>query len=336
MTHATGRDEGRHLDGHGERLHRKRGLGTTLAGALALSVAVGVTSAGGAAAAPVCPPGTISFNNTCFPLRFPTATTAPATTPPPTTPPTTAAAPLPPLTPPPVTVPPVVAPTTPVVVREAARRLLDLANEDRRRAGLGLLSPRGDLEAIALDHSQTMARAGDIFHSDHFFGAAVKRLVNASTRGENVAYNTNVDDTHTRLMASPGHRANLLNPRFTTVGFAVVQTPDGRFFTTQNFIQPAGAVPTPAPVAKASPAPKPAAAPAVAVAPPPTTVVPTTLPPTTFPAPPVRLVGQESASRVLSAGVGEQDPAPAVGLAALALLVAAGGACLVVPRRRSR
>jgi len=40
-------------------------------------------------------------------------------------------------------------------------------------------------------------------------------------------------------MNSPGHRANLLNPRFSVAGFAVVQAPDGRYFITEDFFQPA-------------------------------------------------------------------------------------------------
>lgn len=337
MTYATGPREGRRP----ERRRTRRGLGTSLVAALALGVGAGVASAGSAGAAPACPPGTVAVAHTCFPLRMPT-TTSTSTTSTSTVPPPASA----PVTLPPVTVPAAVAPSSPVAVAEAARRLLELANDDRRRAGLGPLRPREDLQAIALEHSRTMARAGDIFHSESFFSAAVKRLLDASLRGENVAYNTNVDDTHTRLMASPGHRANLMNPRFTTAGFAVVLSPDGRYFTTQNFIQPAGAPPA-ASVPKAAPkpapgrAPKPVAAPAPAppttVAPPPTTVaaatpVPAPLPPTTLPAPaPARL---ETTSKVLAAGSEDPTVPRPLGLAALVVLGAAGTGSLVVARRR--
>jgi len=47
-----------------------------------------------------------------------------------------------------------------------------------------------------------------------------------------------VESAHARLMNSRGHRANLLNPRFSVAGFAVVQAPDGRYFITENFLQP--------------------------------------------------------------------------------------------------
>ncbi|HUP69690.1 MAG TPA: CAP domain-containing protein [Acidimicrobiales bacterium] len=181
---------------------------------------------------------------------FATPTTAPLAAPVVTIPPS-----------PPVTIapPPPPAPAAPRTAPEAAQRLLDLVNGERAKAGLGRLTSRDDVVTIALAHSQRMVAAGTIFHNDSYFTDSVRRQLNSQARGENVAQNTSVDDTHVRLMNSPGHRANILDPRFTVAGFAVVQATDGRYFTTQNFLQPAGAVAT-----TAAPAPRPSAAPAVA------------------------------------------------------------------------
>jgi uncharacterized protein YkwD len=167
---------------------------------------------------------------------------SPATAPPVTTPPTTAPTAAPqPVTPPAVTAPPVAAPPLPPVpqpVSEAARRLLELANQERQRAGLGALRMRDDVTSIALAHSHRMAEAGDIFHNRAYFSRATRRQLKTVFRGENVAYNSSVEIAHARLMRSPGHRANLLNRRFSVVGIAVVQAPDGRYFITQDFLQP--------------------------------------------------------------------------------------------------
>lgn len=312
-----------------------------LAGA-ALAVTTMVGTAGAASSAECT--GTLIF------LRLCGAAPAPGTTPT-TAPPVLSLPPvtLPPATLPPVTVPPVIAaPPAPLSAPDAAHRLLDLVNGERQKAGLVQLSGRADITAIALAHSERMARAGDIFHSDSFFGSAVKTLLNAGARGENVAYNGHIDSAHARLMASPGHRANILDGRFTTAGFGVVRHADGRYFITQDFIQANGA-PRPAAVARpAAHAASRSVVPAKPAAPKPT--VPTTAAaPTTVPAPAATTipVPEPEPSPVvlhtlqapLAAASRPPQPAGEVsGLttgAAVALLIFAGSACWVVPRRRT-
>lgn len=305
-----------------------------LVAGLGLSFVLMFGSVGSASAAAQCPEGTVYFRMACITVGFPTS---------PTTAPTTVAPliSLPPITLPPVTLPPILTPSAPVVVPEAAQRLLDLANGERQQAGLGRLTMRDDLVAIALAHSQEMAQAGEIFHSVSFFTAAVKNVVNAVARGENVAYNGDIDNTHARLMNSPGHRANLMNPRFSIVGFAVVKAPDGRYFTTQNFIQPAGAPPV---AAVAAPRAGPAAASrkvaAPNAAPAPTTPTTAALEPTTTAPPPVPVtepieeVRFETASSAISvpAGAAGGIPAP-LGATAVVLLAGAMCACCIAARR---
>jgi len=334
--------ENEHLGGHlTGRSRTWRSALAVLTAAGGLSVGVGLASAGGAAAA--CPPGTVLFRTECVVVGFPLPT--PTTTPPVKTPPTTAAPPIP-LSP--VTVPPVVAPIlTPgatQVAPSAAQRLLDLANGERSRAGLPPLTSRDDIVNIAVAHSQEMARKGDIFHSVTFFTSAVKNLLNAAARGENVAYNGDVDNTHARLMTSAGHRANILDPGYSAVGIGVVQAADGRYFVTQDFIRPAGAPPAAraaAPSRTASPAAsRRAAVPTTATSAPVPTTVPA--PPTTVPAPAPEPVTVEAPPAVridnVASAVSATAPAPGHPVtpplaAAVVLLVAAMAACCIVPRR---
>lgn len=148
---------------------------------------------------------------------------------------------VPPVTVPAVKVPAVTTPALPLVpqsVPGAARRLLELANLERQRAGLGALTARDDVTAIALAHSTRMALDGDIFHNRSYFSAATRRLLRTAYRGENVASNGSIEDAHARLMRSRGHRANILNRRFSVAGFAVVQAPDGQYFITEDFLRP--------------------------------------------------------------------------------------------------
>lgn len=151
-----------------------------------------------------------------------------------------------------------------------AAQLLVLANAERAAAGLPPLEARLDVTELAAEHSRRMAEAGDISHNDAYFTSAVRQRLGARSLGENVAMNKSADDAHRRLMLSPGHRANLMNPKFTVVGMAVVRGADGMGFITQDFVEPAGArplvsAPVPAPVpAPEPPAPQPEPQPAPA------------------------------------------------------------------------
>jgi uncharacterized protein YkwD len=59
--------------------------------------------------------------------------------------------------------------------------------------------------------------------------------------GENIYYCSvfndvyNVDYSHRALMNSPGHRANILEPRFTKIGIGVYRTVKGEFWVTEMF-----------------------------------------------------------------------------------------------------
>lgn len=308
--------------------------------ALALAT-LGMVARADRAEAFQCPPGTVQLGILCIRNAPTTAPPAPTTTT--TAPPVVAL--------PPVTVPPVVAPpAAPAVsVADGARRLMDLANAERAKAGLGALAWRDDVAAIALAHSERMAAAGDIFHSDTFFGATVKNLLNVVARGENVAYNGSIENAHSRLMASSGHRANILDPRFSVVGIGVVRHADGRYFITQDFIQPAGAPRSvaPRPAATTAPraaapkpaAPKPAPAPAApatvatAVAPAPTT---TEVPAPVVPADAATLSLAGAAPEVFTAvpASASAKVSPALAAAAALLVVALMAiACWLIPRQ---
>ena len=162
-------------------------------------------------------------------------------------------------------------PALPVPLAEVAGAdtvMLGLINNERTAAGLVPLALRDDLNAFASAHAKAMAEHGEIYHSDEFFTAATKRRFGARRVGENVARHSALQAAHLLLMDSPGHRANILDPGFRVVGLAS-WTNSGRFFVSQNFIEPSGAThsgaaapaTTAAPPTTAAPAPKPAAAP---------------------------------------------------------------------------
>jgi uncharacterized protein YkwD len=61
--------------------------------------------------------------------------------------------------------------------------------------------------------------------------------------GENIYYcsvfndHYNVNYGHQALMNSPGHRANILEPRFTKIGVGVYQDAGGQFWVTEMFLR---------------------------------------------------------------------------------------------------
>jgi uncharacterized protein YkwD len=164
--------------------------------------------------------------------------------PPTTTPTTTAAAPAPAPAPAPVTYAPA-APSAPAAFNPdaAAARLVELSNAERAAAGLVPLTQRADVVAIAHDWSVAMATAGAISHNADYLTTATRTALGARLMGENVGVGGNIDQVHEAFMDSPHHRENIMEPDFSIVGYAVVQSADGNLYMTQDFVQPSGAAP---------------------------------------------------------------------------------------------
>lgn len=147
-----------------------------------------------------------------------------------------------------------------IAVPAAADRLLQLVNEERARAGRGPAAAVDRIAAIAAGHSEAMAVRHDIWHNAAYMSAATRQALGARALGENVAMNGSVEGAHQRLMASAGHRANILDARFDSVGIAVVRDEAGMLYITQDFASLQGRAAA-APIRPATPKP-PAATPA--------------------------------------------------------------------------
>lgn len=111
--------------------------------------------------------------------------------------------------------------------------LAGMINAERAAAGLAPLALEGILFDSARSWSAAQAAAGDLSHDASFF--AGNRPSGAGAIAENVAYNMSAATIHARLMASPAHRANILNPAFNSVGVGEVVAADGRIFVTERF-----------------------------------------------------------------------------------------------------
>jgi uncharacterized protein YkwD len=122
---------------------------------------------------------------------------------------------------------------------EAERRLLDMANRERAKAGLPPLQVDDGLARAAREHGAAMAAQRKLSHQlsgepnlSHRLAANTKTHLDQA--GENVAFAGSVDQAQDSLMHSPPHRANLLNAGYNVAGFSVVRS-GSLLYVTQDF-----------------------------------------------------------------------------------------------------
>lgn len=120
------------------------------------------------------------------------------------------------------------------------QEMLKYVNEARQAEGLAPLQMMPELVDLARLKSKDMIDKNYFDHNSPTYGSPFTMLknhgINYRTAGENLAGNSSVSDAHKRLMNSPGHRKNILNPSFTHVGIGIVPGgPYGMMFT-QIFI----------------------------------------------------------------------------------------------------
>ena len=130
--------------------------------------------------------------------------------------------------------PHVVASATP-----AEKQIFDQLNQERQRAGLATLKWNELVAEAARGHSGELAENGKLSHQ---FSGEPRLLERIASRGlrftiaaENVALTEYLEDVHLALMTSPGHRANILNPKYNAVGIGVVEQ-RGKIFVTEDFV----------------------------------------------------------------------------------------------------
>ena len=121
---------------------------------------------------------------------------------------------------------------------QAEQQLLQILNLERARAGLPSLKVDDRLTQAARAHSVLMAKAKQLSHQFPDEPPLPKRLAATNIRfnqdAENVAYDYSVQAVHEGLMQSPPHRANILSPKYNTVGIGVLRSGD-LFWVTQDF-----------------------------------------------------------------------------------------------------
>lgn len=118
-------------------------------------------------------------------------------------------------------------------------RVMQLVNEIRLENGLQQVSFSSELSNAALGHAQHMAEVMEMAHDGIGDGTAESRVRAVGWKGawgENVARGqTTAEQVVEEWMASPTHRANILNPDWDRVAVEKVRGDNGQFYWAQNF-----------------------------------------------------------------------------------------------------
>ena len=114
-----------------------------------------------------------------------------------------------------------------------------LTNKQRALHGCKAVKVDARLTVAARNHSTHMARSGKFSHTgagNSTFAYRIKAASYPRPLSENIAYGyrTGVEVVKA-WMASPGHRANILNCKATTVGVGAVYAANGTAYYTQEF-----------------------------------------------------------------------------------------------------
>jgi len=125
----------------------------------------------------------------------------------------------------------------PVSFTDKAIALLALMNQARKDDGTGVLEDDPLLDDVALTRARDLAANGYFDHNGPDGSSAFSELALRGRyyrlAGENLARNNYLETKTVKaafdgLMASPGHRANILEERFSRAGVAAIQS--GRFW----------------------------------------------------------------------------------------------------------
>ncbi|WP_227763799.1 CAP domain-containing protein [Zhaonella formicivorans] len=119
--------------------------------------------------------------------------------------------------------------------------MVKLINEERTKAGLKPLEVDMRLVQTARAKSQDMISNNYFGHNSPVYGSPYQQMKAAGIDdysvlgGENIAGNSSVEAAHKAFMNSPGHWANILDPRYTHLGIGIVSGGPYGMMITQHF-----------------------------------------------------------------------------------------------------
>jgi len=121
---------------------------------------------------------------------------------------------------------------------KAEQDLMDAVNRERQERKLPLLKLDEGLARAARKHAELMAEQRLLEHQLSDEPDLAARAHDAGARFSHITENIGMaewaDKLHEGWMRSPGHRANILDPRIDSIGIAVVEGEE-RFYAVEDF-----------------------------------------------------------------------------------------------------
>lgn len=119
-----------------------------------------------------------------------------------------------------------------------AKRVVELVNEERAKAGLGALTLDKSIESAALIRAKETEVSFSHTRPDgrSFSSVLTDHGINFRGSGENIAWGQQTpEEVMNGWMNSDGHRANILNSSYTNIGVGYYQNSAGQKYWTQLF-----------------------------------------------------------------------------------------------------
>ena len=145
-----------------------------------------------------------------------------------------------------VTPKPAVTPAAPSTVKPSTdasdleKQMVDLINAERAKAGISALRINDKVTEVARAKSKDMIDKDYFSHTSPTYGSPFQMLttfgVSYRAAGENIATNRSMQNAHTALMNSSGHRQNILSSSYKSIGIGIVANARGYLYITQMFI----------------------------------------------------------------------------------------------------
>lgn len=127
----------------------------------------------------------------------------------------------------------------PTLSPEDEEEMLRLVNIERAKADVGPVTMDKSLRDLARAHSLDMFRRGYFSHYTPEGKDPFDRMQAYNIRymaaGENLALAPTVDMAHTGLMNSPGHKRNILDPKYNKLGIGAYKHPRYGIMFSQEF-----------------------------------------------------------------------------------------------------
>lgn len=127
-----------------------------------------------------------------------------------------------------------------ITLTNSEQQMINLVNKERQKNDLPGLQAELEVTRVARVKSQDIVENNYFSHNSPNYGSPFDMMksfgIDYLHAGENLAGNSSVDNAHTALMNSSGHRKNILSPDYTHIGIGIKPSDKYGYVYTQMFI----------------------------------------------------------------------------------------------------